>query len=119
MPKNFKVCLKNTVSKLPIFSFFSSLPDRCRGRSTSCLPRHFFRDMGAAIFFMAITFLLVWMVMTAIGDGKVKPGPLPEQHLTKKEITRRMRYHGVLWAYRCNRAGGWCFERNKREVELW
>ena len=118
MQASFQIKRRFNISKLPKFSFSSSLPDRCRGRSTSCLSRHFFRDMGAAIFFMAMAFLMVWMVMTAIGDGKVKPGPLPEQHLTKKEITRRMQYHGTLYAW-FGQDGEWHFKRDGKELRLW
>lgn len=101
--------ISERLRKLPHYSLASS-PNHRRGRSTSCLPWHLLKSIWGAACFMAAFLLLAWMILTSIGNGRVQPGPLSEQHLTDQEILMRINCHGTLYAW-YGQDGQWHFLR--------
>lgn len=94
-----------------------------QGGFTSSRPGRFFKDLCKnfvyALLVICLMLAIIGLGMWQIGEGHVQSGPLTASKLSKEEIQRGMKYHGAIWAYRCNRASEWCFKRGNKEVELW
>ena len=66
------------------------------------------------IFLMISAFSLMFIQSCSLPDDRIKEG---DKCFCKKEIVKKMKFHGTLYAFQKNRK--WYFYRNGKVCKLW
>ena len=77
---------------------------------------HFIEVVKAWYFVMVFVIIAVICIHLKFPEPKVVEGP--NEHRTKQELKKAMRYHGVQWSLQDEVDGKWCFWRNDKKIYL-